>query len=417
MNPVKENKEPTIRSVFEEECANLVFDSAFCKRLAEYRLGFTMKNDDHNLFFGGNLLGVQVVRFLPADRDAWFDEILEVNDSILEERLHALPTISPEHMLVASDAMNLSCAWLLSAITKAPKLTDKQKHDAKMDVALVMQYKFLTSRLYRHFRYPADEATAKATYATLSYKYAIKVHGTWNKVLEARSEEIISKTGIHSSAVYGDASDLSIIYLINDSQGRIRDMIKNIYDVFLRIHAQGDKIVSTSSVVEHDGESILKDRSKSILQYSRYINSILTDKRSFIRDELMIVIEKIMKTMGPRPFKTTLEWMSDNYRQRGAQDIETVVNEVIVHAFDYLAQNRSVIRSSSDLPMVLSKLRGAYMASRGTDPSLMLLRDRTEKIVRMATGMKHDGNVKAVRTGILLYLVARALTMKHYANT
>lgn len=412
-----ETTKETIKSIFEEECKDLVIDAKLCKKIAEYRLAFINKNPDHIDFFGGNLLGVQVVRFVQADQDKWFDEILEVNDSILESRLHELPTLDPEHMKVASDVMNLSCAWLLHALAVSPHLNERQKHDAMIDVAQVLQYKFLTSRLYRHFKYAANEATAKATYASLSLKFAIKQHQTWDKVLLARSEEIISKSGIHALAVYKMDDDTRVIYLLNDSQGRIRDMIKNIYDVFLRTHAQGDKVISTSSVIEHDGESMLKDRSKSILTYSRYLESIITDRRSFIREDLMMVIEKMMRTMGPRPFKMTLEWMSDNYRQRGAQDIEMIVKEVIVHAFDYMSQNRSIIRSSSDLPVVLSKLRGAYMASRGTDPSLMLLRDKTEHIVRLATGMKHDGNVKAVRTGILLYLVARALTMKHYANT
>lgn len=406
-----------VRSVFDDECSHLVLDAKFVKRLSEYRIGFTTKNDDHIAFFGGNLLGVHVVRFMPADRDAWFDNILEANDAVLEERLHALPDIDPMYKKIASDVMNLSCAWLMNALYRSTRLTDRQKHDAMIDVALVMQYKFLTSMMYHFFPYPADPITAAATYSQLSYKFAIKVHGTWNKVLEARAEEIIARHSIHYKTVTEMNSDIGVIYLINDSYGRLKDMVKNIVSVFMIVHKQGANLTTTSSsAIDHDGEAILRDRTKSQLAYNRYLHSIITDKASFIRTELVSVIENLMHTMPPRMLLESLTYMSNNYQRPGASEIEEVVTETIIHAFDYIAANRSVIRNTNDLPTILSKLRGSYMSSRSSDTVLMNLRDKTEKIVRAATGSRHPAMVSATRTGILLYLVARGFTMKHYSS-
>jgi hypothetical protein len=280
-----------------------------------------------------------------------------------------------------------------------------------------LQYKFLTSRLYRHFKYPADRATAEATYAVLTYKYAIKQYGSWAGVLNARAEEVISPTGLHHRAIEEFEPDSIIVYLLNDTQGRIRDMLKNIYDVFLQVHRQGIKISSTSSMVEHDGVEILKDKSKNLLAYTRYINSIITDRNSFIREELLTVIEKQMKTMPPRLFRESLEWMSDNYRQSGAGMVEELLNETLVHSFDYLAENRNLVRNSTDLASLLTRLRGVYMSSRSTDPALFSLRDKAEKIVKLATNNKNSSVIAAVRTGMLLYLIARAYSMRYYSQS
>jgi hypothetical protein len=406
----------SIKGVFESECAHLALDAQLAKRIHLYTVGFAHKNQDHIEFFGGNLTGVQVVRFTDADRDHWFTEIVQADEDALEARLLALPTVN-ENFNVSSDTMNLSCAWLLHALLHSKKLSDAQRHQAMLDVVLVMQYKFLTSRLYRHFKYPADRATAEATYAALTFKYAIKQYGSWAAVLNARAEEVISPTGLHRKAIELMDPDSAVIYLLNDTQGRIRDMLKNIYDVFLQVHRQGIKISSTSSLVEHDGVEILKDKSKNLLAYTRYINSIITDRNSFIREELLTVIEKQMKTMPPRLFRESLEWMSDNYRQSGASMIEELLNETLIHSFDYLAENRNLVRNSTDLASLLTRLRGVYMSSRSTDPALFSLREKAEKIVKLATNNKNSSVIAAVRTGILLYLIARAYSMRYYSQS
>lgn len=401
-----------LKSVFAEECRHVVIDAAFVKRLQQYQLAFVNKNQEHIKFFGGNLTGVQVVRFLGADRNRWFDEILEIDDGPLEDRVHSLPTINTEWH-VSSDVMNLSCAWVLHALYTS-KLTPELKNQGMIATMLVLHAKYLTSLLYRYFPYPADPEVAEAAYAALSYKFAIKEHGSWSALLQARSEEVIAKSSIHYDTIATFDSDKEIVYFLNDTQGRIRDMLKNIYRVFKEVHDQGIRIVATSSVVEHDGVEILRDKNKSVLAYGRYLNSIISDRNSFIKQELVTVVEKVMHTMPPALFEMTLTWMSNNYQQTGASVIEEVVNEALIHAFDYLSNNRAIVRNPHDLPLLLSKLRGVVMSSRSTDPALLVLRDKLEQIVQSATHNKNQSNVASVRTGVYLYLILRAFTMRHY---
>jgi hypothetical protein len=404
-----------IQDVFNEACRSLVIDTNFIKKLALFRLRWLQKNPDHIEFFGGNLTGVQVVRFTDQDRDQWFDEILHVDEHHLTEELLQLPTVNAEHK-VSSNTMNLSCAWLLHAIYVSPKLDKTLKHQGMLDVALILNYKFLTSRLFRHFRYPADRETAEATYASLSNKYAIKQLGSWNAVLNQRSEDLISPDSLHINTIAKMDNDLLVIYLLNDTQGRIRDMLKNIYDVFLTVHHQGVRIHSTSSIVDYDGEAVLRDKSRNLLAYTRYLHAIVTDQASFIREELFGIIEKLMYTTPPRLFRETLAWLSDNYRQSGAKKIEELLNEVLIHAFDYLAEERNMAANHVDLPTLLARLRGVYTSSRSIDPALFSLREKAEWCVRKATGNKNESVIASVRTAVLLYIVARTMTMTYYTK-
>ena len=403
-----------VKNIFNEECKHLAIDANLLKRLRLYQVNFKNKNQGHIEFFGGNLIGVQVVRFLPSDKDRWFDEIIETNDGPLGEKLLGLPDIN-ENFFISSDTFNLSCIWLAHKLFNEKKLSEQQRHDGMIDIFLILQYKFITSILFHWFRYPADRATAEATYAQLTYKFAIKQYGSWIALLTVRAEELIAKTSIHYNTIKDMHDDKEVVYALNDTQGRIKDIMKNIYAVFDRVHNSGARIHTTSSVsIDHEGEEILKDRAHHQSTYTRYINTIISDKNSFIKHELTDIIESLLQTMPSKLFLLTLEWMSNNYRQTGASEIEEVLNEMVIYTFSFIAENKDLIRKESDLAILLTKLKGSLMSSRSTDDDLIKLRTATESIVKKATQNHNESVIAATRTGILLYTVLRFLTMKHY---
>jgi len=405
-----------LKEVFDTECKDLTISPALVKKINAYRIGFVTRSQDHIDFFGGNLLGVHPVRFRPSDRDAWFHEIMETDETVLANQISKLESYVPTFK-VASDTMNNACVWMMHAIFNSPRLDAKQKHQGMLDVALMLNYKFFTSRVFRLFEYPADPDVAAAAYNELSKKFALKQLGTWARVFEARSEEIISTHSIHYFTITMMDDDIAVRYLLSDTSGRIRDIIKNIVDIQFRLAKQGTKISSTSSLIQHDKDQILKDRVNSINVYGRYLSSIITDKRAFIKPIVGDVITSFMPTMDPRYFYKTLEWISDNYRKRSGQTLEQLSKDILVHAFGYLYENRQVMKNTSDLAMILSRLKGTYTASRNGDPALLKLRKDMEGVVQKATGLSATNvQTAAVRTGCLLYIVARTMSMHYYQN-
>jgi hypothetical protein len=416
-----QSKYKNIKDVYDQLCAHVHPDKHLYKAACSLQEGFVNKKREHIEFFGGNLTGVQVVRFTDQERDKLFDILLQADEYQLKDEVYALkdmhgnPAIN-QNFIVSSDIFNISCVWLLHRIHHAEdhELNAEERLDAKARVCAFLLYKFLTSLLFHYFKYPADPEVAAATYAELSRKYALKQHGSWGAALMNMAIGLVGPTSIHVNTIDKLDDDYDIVKMLNDIQGRVKDMLKNIYSVFMEVNAHGGRISSSTSFHEIEGEIELKDQTKSLGVYTQYLRRIITDKPSFIKDELVDVVSNMMHTMAPRMLYQALSWTSDNYKGQHDGKINAAIDLVMEHAIEYLSANRDITRT--DVGAVLDKLRGAYMSSRSTDAKLIKARSDVEEIIKLATGSRNDNAVASVRTAWMLYLVARAYTMRHYAN-
>lgn len=405
---------PTIKTVFEDVTKDVVIDAALITRLHEYERAFVNRNTDHIEFFGGNLMGVNPMRFRPSDRDTWFEDVLQIDELSLEDSVHAIPGI-PSHWVRANDVMNLSCVWLLHAIQKS-HLSPALKEQGSMDAMLVLQYKFLGSLMAHNFPYPADKATMLATYAKLSRKYALKVAGSWSALLQQRAKDIYAPRSIHRRTIDNFAPDMAIINMVSDIQGRLKEIVKKMNRVFYETRQEGAKIGTDKSVQDIDGENIVKDKTRAFSSYIRYIHTVLDDRASFIRKELVQVVTDAMHTMPPRLFVDVLEWMSINHRAKGQQIIEEFVDETLLHAFSLIVSDPALMGKRSGLTPLIVRLRSLYMASRMSDPALIKCKALAEEIVSRAISTKNASVVASVRTGCEIYIVLRAMAREYYTQ-
>lgn len=402
-----------------QEYAPINVDNQFLKQLANYVSNITHKNRDHIEFFGGNLFGVQLVRFTQHERDSWFNDIVGVdeytlNDQILEQ-CKQVKAIKMQWE-VSSDVFNLSTIWVLYCIQNAKGIDEKKKHEAMMAVLFVIQFKFFSSRYYRYFRYPADKAVAEAAYSMLTMRFAIKQAGNWLTFFNNRSEEILNDKGIHSKVIDKMHDDDAVVYMLNDTQGRIREVLKLLYDNYLVAREKGARISSTSMLVEHDGEAALRDQTNSYTNYITYIHSVLTDQNSFIKQELTDLVEQIMPTMPPKYFQQTLVWLSANANSNAGNKIKQLLENTLIHCFDYLSEDKGIVRNTHDIAGMLSRLRGVYRSAKSSDPMLLKIREECESIVEKATHLRNESVVASVRTGVLLYISLRAMTKGYYTS-
>lgn len=411
-----------IKAVMDQEFSHLPVDKRLLDRILKYERDFINKNEDHITFFGGHLMGVQVVRFDPRDRAYWFDEVLEINETSLQEELYALrdpahpkePLIDPEFN-VRSDVMNITCGYLVHRFLTANHLPqDKQKQGAEA-VIRIMLYKFLTSLLWNYFKYPANPQVAEATYNALSLKFGLKKNGNWKKYLDERAELTVEPGSIHYKNLVSMKDDEDFLYFIGDTQGRIRGTVKSIYAIFDQLNKQGVKIISSSSIMEYDGEMILKDKSRTYQNEIRYIATVISDRGSFIKPELLKIIEKSVPTANPDMLLKTLQWMSDNAGYGKDDIVNQLTMKTVIYSFNYLARNPKLIKGKRDISGVLVSLRGSFMASRSSDEDLMELREMAEKIAGFATGSRNDTVLKAIRTAVLLYIIGRIMSKDYYS--
>lgn len=403
-----------IRNAMDESLPGLVVDKKLAERLSKFQVGFISKNQEHLGFFGGNLTGVHTVRMTPSDEDMFFEDVLGTDSSIVEEAVSRIDTINQE-FIVSSNYLNITLVYLAHRFISDKSLDEKVRHRGALDSILILNYKLLTSILAWFFKYPADPKVAEATYAALNYKFILKKEGSWGRTLERRSEDVIDKEGIHYERLVKFNDDEETVYMINDIQGRLKDMMKNIYAVFMKAHSDGDVIMSTSSTgLDAEGVEIFKDNIKGLENYVNYIKQIAPDRDSFIKDELYSVVVRMMHTIQPKAFMRSLEYVCDNYGDRKKTYIEDMIGRVVVHSYNYIGEYSSSVNTKMDLPSFLSTLRGGYMSSRTSDPDLLLMRDLGHRLVKEATGSTNEGAVAAVRTGVFLYIVLRTYTKHHY---
>lgn len=410
-----EGHAPTsVREVFDTMVPDLEFDKELALKVHRYVQEFINRNKDHAAFFGGVLLGVEVVRFLDADKDRWFDDIIGKDEMMLQDMLHSLPTINKDWK-VSSNVMNLSCAWMVHRFFTS-SLPAEEKMNAMIDVLLVLQIKYTTSILFRFFTYPADRAVAVATYDALNMKFILKETGSWLGLLTYRAKEMLSRTSPHLGVVARMEKDKGVVDMLNAAHGAIKSYIKNMRGVMEHIRLTGGKVKTTSSVAGIDGDEILKDRTKGPATLIQYIKSILTDRNSFIREDLIRLVIDLMPSVQYRYLVSALEYLSANYFKAQHKEIDRIINLIMLHSYSYLSGSNAVIRPSMNLATVVSKLRGAYTSSRSTDSDLLELRELVEKVIKPAVDSKTTAVLAATRTGVLLYVVARAHAMSYYSG-
>lgn len=405
----------TLKSVFEDAFRDIPIDAALVKKLRAFERRFVNKNEDHVAFFGGNLLGTPRMRWMPADTNMFFGDLLEIDDLALEENVHSLPDINPEWKR-ASNILNLSCAYLLHAIMHSDKLTAAQRQDGMTASMEIMLCKQLGSLMSNNWPFPPDPALAMAAYAELSRKFAIKRAGSWGKLIKERAEEICSARSVWRRTYERFDKDKVVGDFVADVHGRLKEIVKSYNEVFYRVKRQGDRIGTDQSFMDRgDGLEVL-ERTSNQAAFLHYIHEIIGDRNNFVKEELVRIVATQMHTMRPEFLIDTLEWVSDHHRRRGDKLVEPLVDEVMFYVFNLITTDRTNLSGRRGLTQLMPKLRALFMASRMADPTLLKTKALSEEIVRKAIKSRTDSVVASVRTGLQLYIVLRCLTKDHYSK-
>lgn len=395
----------TIKQIFDEQFSHVKFDRKLAKELYNYQLSF-LKTKDHLEFIGGNLLGVQQVRFKDRDVLKLFD-ILDVDFSELSHALKKATNVNQNYK-ISSDVFNLSIFYMLHRF-EVSDLDDGSKHRAKYDCAMLFNYRTIAALISNGFRYKTDPAVMQIAYSNLSNKFLIKRLGSWGKVFDYRSNDLIGKDSIHLDTINKFDDDFSIIYAINDAQGRIRDIFKSYYSEFMKVHQSGLKIQSTaSSSIDKNGDERIMEKVGNIESVVNDIMNTLNEEHAFIKDDLVSVISSSNVNTSTRSIRMVLLYLVDNYHDHSHAAIEDFVKGIIIYTFALLKEHASGI-NRRDYSKLLELLKNLYLSSRTEEPELLRLRDLGETIVRDALEHGSKSLIYSTRTSIILYISLLAI--------
>lgn len=403
-----------ILDMLDEETKGLVLDKKFILRVKTFSIGFMTKNLEHIRFFGDILIGANRIVWSQEDRNEFFEDTLDGLDFLtIRSELQSCEAINTKFK-VSSDVTNNVIMYLVHKLSKTRGLSPALIKEGQLYLLYIMHYRFLCSLQTHYFPHLADESIARAASSTLSNQYLLKQCGSWQKWIDRRAEDIIKVPSLHSRtlSLYNDDGD--IVDMINDIQGRVRQTYKYLSKVFHDVHEGNNRITSTSAMLETEDGAIVKDQSNGFVSFLRYINDTIPDSHSFIRSELVEVITSINTTMPKDSFQEALDYISDNYTSKRSKVLEPIVNELVIHALNYVTAAKLPL---NDLKGVIIKLKSIYTSSRTEDVKLLEVKSSLDKELKSAVPARRHTAIPSIRTGVMLYVVLRTLTMKYYQQS
>lgn len=402
-----------IKEIFERFGTSLVIDKRWADSLRRYVYSFVTRKTafvDHMEFFGSPYVGLQKVTFTTADRNEWFSSVFDTDEEELKQNLHAVKAIDSSWNVVG-DVFNLSIPYLMYRAYHS-NLDPKTKHVVMVDIISMYHYKCLTSLINNDYQFPARKEVAMETYNRLSLKYDIKKYGSWHKLIEARAEFMLNpKTGIHYEAFTKMDDDKKVIYMVGDTQNRLRRVMNDINKVFHDVKNKTNIVSLGSAKVNMGDELTLKNVTKEINIYTNYMERILTEGGSFYKEELIEHSSGVLESMPKDKLAHVITSFPQYYNNPKKTKYKNFVDVVVLHMFEYLHIHGVKRTNVYD---VLIKMRGAYGAPLSKNDMIKVIRKDGDDLVKEITGIKTQQTVQLIRTGLCLYIVLRVLSKDFY---
>lgn len=408
-----------LKSILDEENRNTKFDESLAARIEQYVNGLMNRNSDHVFFFGSNLTGVYPLRFKTSDRNEWFMDVKDIDEFEIDAKVLILSRTKGSGILEAwvraTDAYNLDCLYTMHRFLNS-NLPEKKKQKAVNDTAMALNIKLLGSIMAMYFKYNVDERVAQEVYARLSRKFYIKRFGNWREVLINRSEDITDQRPTSWRKVLTEFTDnAAIAQCISDIQGRLRSMIKYIWEVFEKVRQDEMRHNKTSMVIETGGEKIIQDISRKSDKFKDYALNNILDYNTFFKPELITIIGGEVTTMPVKLLDDVLKHVVEMANGKQADKINHFITEVIEYTIEVIRLDRSAKANLQDLGWLLNKIHLLVTAPKSSQRVVLEMREFGEKVVKESAHTRNITLIKSLRTGLILYIVARTFTMHHYS--
>ena len=393
----------TLKEVFDIHGLTKV-DIDIYKKIQVFRIGWTQKAPEYIDFLGSKLTGVHPIRFSTRDEDMVFVDIFNIDQPSLTEDLWATKGVD-KNKKVTSNPLYITLVYLMH-LTITSREIGKHREDMLRELYFIFGYKVISSLFTHYFKFTVDPSTALAVNERLSNKFIIKKVNNWQELFEYRALDVLPK-GLHYLRLNRLDVDESN-RIISDMQGRIRDMLKNIYIILMEVKDSNDRLVSRSNIeMTEDGASI-KDNTNRPDRYVNYMLSIIDNPSDFIDDDMVYLLNNSYKNLNSKDIYTTLEFMSDN----NFKDRNKIIENIIISSISYL--NNKGIHSDYNKHMldVIKYLKGYFISSSVRDKVILDTKKELLNLVKKLPVTKVNWNYTGLVTYAIIYIFIRSVVSK-----
>lgn len=366
-----------------------------------------------------DLLGVTPIYFVDSDRQALF-EILGIDPAVMKQTVAEIPTINPKHK-VSSDVYNLATIWAVHKFMTTPGIGAKLAHDANSALLKLLHYKFFTSLMSHNFPYKSNLGIMQQTVSKLSNQFDIKQHGTWKKVIEVRSENVIEQGELHYQTLQKFDNDPKIIYVLSDTQTRLRSKIGLIVSAYHLTKTEGEFFGTYEIVSEIDGEKVvgtssgnydvaisnLSNRMQNMHTFiDRQKANLIVNLFSNIRQDMFIsVLTRFSEMASLQSKENTLDLVKTIKGETYFIGARVLITELIQKTFRYCEHNRVNMKSNY---AIIQKVRDLYRSSRANDEEILAVKRSVTRFIESLGKYTREATIASLTIGFILYIVLQS---------
>lgn len=400
-----------IKDTMKKHLGVVKLDKSFLIKLQQYRIGWINKGKDYIDFIGSNLVGVHNIKFSEDDEDILFLDILKVDKNLLRTDIFNTPGIN-KNWKVSSDEYYVSIIYLVHLAIIDKTIDDELRTKIIKELYFLMAYKIIGS-IYSHYfeHYKVDVAIAKGVVESLNESYLIKSKGSWQGVFEYRAKDLL-KDGLWYKRL-AKLDTKTMINAINDIQGRIRGLVKYIYDTINEVK-ELNKSIKSSNLIEtsaEEGDSI-KAMTNRPDQYINYIRSIFNKYPEFVNEDLVGVIVDIVGNVDEDKLVTTLKYISNNVNCKPG-DKNDIIENILTLSFEYLKSKNISNDYHKRILESLYLMKGYWKSSSVRSTKVLETKEYLFKLAKTATGKKTPHLISSIVISTMLYIYLRSMYKPH----
>lgn len=377
-------------------------DEDLYNKLKQFRLMWAQKSDEYVEFLGNTLTGVQPIRFSTLDEDIFYG-ILECDQNELQDEIYKADGIVKTFRIV-SNSTHISLFYLMHLFCNSKYVNDKIRQEALKEIYYILAYKFLGSLMSHYFKYNLDPSLAKATYERLSNHFLLKKFNSWQQLLEYRANDVI-KGGIHYKRIveFSDVRTMNLV--LSDLQGRLREIIKNIYAVLITVIDKNERIGTSSLLMETEDGDGLKDTISNQATYVAYMRDVCNRPNEFINKEILDLTMSMCANVRNSDLNKLVSYMAHG----NDRELPDLVEKIIITCLTIASQKGFISDYKKHIVQIATILKGTISSRNETNKELQQLKKQVNAYVIRAVKKSRMKVISSLSVIFIMYIFLRAI--------
>lgn len=406
-----------LKEIFDEYC-HVSIDKKFLERITKWRNKFYSKNSEHVGFFSSASFGLYIPKWTSEEDDEWLTEIIGIDEEEIADYVYELPSINKDFQ-VSSNILSISFIYLMHKATVNKSLSTVDNDKVRKTLMEILVARYMTSIMYKYFyRGKTSPEVSTEVFERLSKRFDLKVAGNWKNWIEMKAEGFVLGDEQRQDAKYAKQEvfqrfeDELVVRKLNSIKSQLNKAAIEINSVFRQVLEDQDKIASKSALSMSVDGLYLADLVRDQTKYLHYQDAIFIDKNTFIKEDLLAVIEQSMPTISSNIFRGALEWILDNQMEsKYKRKIMEVRHDILIYAIQLIKDENL---HTNDLVQVGYRLRQNILSGKNNDRTVLKVRKMIDEFTVKFRPQSKGKLVSLERSAIMIYIVLRTLAMNYY---